>query len=300
MEIKDNGLRKLVENSLGLNCISMSQQKLLAATNVNGAENGTNHSALAKIDPNLNFRAIHRLATEVINEQKNFEDVVEKADDILLQEPRVRQNEEDVDQGWMTYFIEGAGKTYNERLKEYWAKLLAGEIKNPGSNSSRLIDFLKKLSVKDAERIQKMCKYVVCFKGNPKLLHYENEPYGFEEIRFLVELGLLDPSHDIILPYGSENSDQTLYLQRDDISFHITTKHQKHKVGIYSFTEVGNEFFRIIDDGQVDVNFLRSYSNYMNRKKSYLVFTCGKGEIQQGGFIVIPKDKQLFRIPEEI
>ena len=145
MEIKDNGLRKLVENSLGLNCISMSQQKLLAATNVNGAENGTNHSALAKIDPNLNFRAIHRLATEVINEQKNFEDVVEKADDILQQEPRVRQNEEDVDQGWMTYFIEGAGKTYNERLKEYWAKLLAGEIKNPGSNSSRLIDFLKKL-----------------------------------------------------------------------------------------------------------------------------------------------------------
>ena len=63
---------------------------------------------------------------------------------------------------------------------------------------------------------------------------------------------------------------------------------------IYSCTELGNELLSTIGGSPVDLKFLRKYSVYMNRKHPYLEFTCGYGDV-----MLIPKKKQIFKVPEE-
>ena len=67
---------------------------------------------------------------------------------------------------------------------------------------------------------------------------------------------------------------------------------------IYSFTELGNELLSTIGGSPVDLKFLRKYSVYMNRKHPYLEFTCGYGD-RYGDVMLIPKKKQIFKVPEE-
>lgn len=169
--------------------------------------------------------------------------------------------------------------------------MVAGE-KNSSDPSPRLKSFLKSLTPKDAERIQNICPYVVYFKGNPRLFHYDGEPYDIEEKRFLVELGLLDSEAMRI----HIEPRVTVYFQRGIISFHVTSKDAKCLMGIYSFTELGKELLSTIGGLPVDLKFLRKYSLYMNRKYSFLEFTCGYGE-RYGDVILIPKAKQIFKVP---
>ena len=133
---------------------------------------------------------------------------------------------------------------------------------------------------------------MVYFKGNPRLLHYDREPYEIEEIRFFVELGLLDSETMRI----HIEPIVTVYFQRGNISFHVTAKDTKYLMEIYSFTELGKELLSTIGGSPVDLKFLRNYSVYMNRKHPFLEFTCGCGE-RYGDVILIPKAKQIFKVP---
>ena len=204
MDIKSNSLREVLSRAFGLN---------LAPDNLIEAKSGTDESAetgnLKIVDDELKQRAGRRLLAEEISKQKNIEGVVQRTDKLLESEPEISKSTEETDQGWVDECLDGAGKAYNDDLKDYWAKLLAGEIKHPGFYSLRAIDFMKKLSKKDAERIREMCKYVMynVDKSDAIILRYKESPFLYSDLSFLMELRLIDSSNFIVKQYRFKNED---------------------------------------------------------------------------------------------
>ena len=89
----------------------------------------------------------------------------------------------------------GACKISDEQMQSFWAKLLPGEILNPGTFSKRTIDALLKLSSKEANLFKKICEYVLETRGGNFLI---NDQYfgnisdlSYSNIMRLDECGLL-------------------------------------------------------------------------------------------------------------
>ena len=99
-----------------------------------------------------------------------------------------------VDEDWLFRWRESAGKVSAEELRTLWGRVLAGEIKSPGTFSLRTLEFLKNLSKEDAQRIAKVAPFVIdssfVFKGDESLLKSEGITLDF--LLSLQELGIVD------------------------------------------------------------------------------------------------------------
>ncbi|ALB56169.1 Membrane-fusion protein [Cronobacter universalis NCTC 9529] len=97
-------------------------------------------------------------------------------------EPTTEQIEDD----WLYRWRDSASTSSSEKLQELWGRILAGEMKSPGSYSLRTIDFIKNLTQKEATQIQKLFSFV--FFGNiiknKEIGEDFNNEYLKEQLRF--------------------------------------------------------------------------------------------------------------------
>ncbi len=296
MDIQSELLKRVLSKPFGLD---LDPHNLLenSSAEENADEEGKNELAL--VDEALRQRAGRRLVAEEINKQKNLEDVVRRADEMLQAEPASAANGEESDQGWVEECLDGAGKAYQEDLKNYWARLLAGEIKHPGFYSLRAVQFMKTLSKADADKIRKMCQYVVYNHDNTGavILRYKPCDYTFDEISFLMELRLLNYNHSIVKQYRFEENEGVGFFRKKDVGLLVKIKRKEYNLPIYSFTELGNEVLTIIDDVNINREYLNEFSKSITEKKDYI-------EVTGGDFVEIDdtyhfvKNEYYFEIPE--
>lgn len=298
MDIKSNPLKKFLANAFGLN---IAPNNLLETPTANNKTDG--NTELLQIDDELKTRAGRRLLAEEINKQKNLEDVIQRADDILQSEAYDSKQDgclqEKTDQGWVDDCLDGAGKAYDDDLKDYWAKLMAGEIKNPGFYSKRAIQFMKSLSKADADKIKKMCQYVVYNFDNTDavILRYKPSDYTFDEISFLMELRLLNYNHSIVKQYRFEENEGFGFFRKKDVGLFVKIKRKEYALPIYSFTELGKEILTIIDDTDINRKYLVDFSKSITENKDFL-------EVNGGDMVGIDdsyhfvKNENYFEIPE--
>ena len=296
-EIKTDLLKRMLAKPFGLN---LSTQNLLEATPSDEGYNQVSGAELTNVDKGLKQRAGRRLYAEELNKQQNIEDVVQRADNIMQSDPKNNEVQEEADQGWIEDCLDGAGKTYNDNLKDYWARLLAGEITKPGTYSKRTVAFMKSLSQKDAERIRVMCQYVMYSgKEDASILQYDEEMYSFDEIRFLMELRLLDSQSFIVKKYKFENGEGNMGFYHGDVGFLIKVKKPNYDLPIYAFTELGKEVLSIIDDMPTNIDSLKHFSEYMLKKNEPMEFMCGK-LVMVDGKPAINKNDLIFELPEKV
>ena len=69
--------------------------------------------------------------------------------------------ERKVDDDWLFRWRDAASVVSAEELQTLWGRVLAGEIKSPGSFSLRTLEFLKNLSHEEALQITKMSPFVI-------------------------------------------------------------------------------------------------------------------------------------------
>ena len=298
-EIRSDGLRKLIGDSFGFN---LGNQKLVSNSAACDNEEPQDSSAIEIIDEALKERAGRRLLAEEINKQKNLEDVVQRADDILQSEDCENTQvvlQGKTDQGWVEDCLDGAGKAYDDDLKDYWAKLLAGEIKNPGFYSKRAIQFMKSLSKKDADKIREMCQYVVYNYENtdPLILRYKPSKYTFDQISFLMELRLVDYSHSIVRQFRFEENEGYCLFRKKSVGLYIKIQRKAYDLPVYSITELGKEILTIIDDVDINREYLKDYSKAVTENKVFLSIICG--DVVEGvDSFRFTKDENYFEIPE--
>ena len=99
-----------------------------------------------------------------------------------------------VDEDWLFRWRDSASKVSVAELQALWGRVLAGEIKSPGTFSLRTLELLRNLSTEEASWIATLAPFVVdsrfVFKGDGSLLESEGITLGF--LLSLQELGILD------------------------------------------------------------------------------------------------------------
>ena len=76
-------------------------------------------------------RTCSRMLYQEMRKQKNIENIVSEAKTILQDEEEVAK--EAVNEDWLMRFFNSIQDISNEDMQKLWAKVLAGEIKNPNS-----------------------------------------------------------------------------------------------------------------------------------------------------------------------
>ncbi|HND48834.1 MAG TPA: DUF2806 domain-containing protein [Anaerolineales bacterium] len=104
----------------------------------------------------LKLRAKKRKQTNELKQQKNIESIIEKS---IPQLPE-SVSSQPVDDDWVVQFFNFAQDVGNDEMQVIWARLLAGEVANPGSYSLRALHAIRMLNPTDAIYFAKFCNYL--------------------------------------------------------------------------------------------------------------------------------------------
>lgn len=116
-------------------------------------------------DPALRQRAAEYFLAEYIHKQRNREVVVELALEQLQYQPaseeRPTAEPPPLDEDWLSGFARVAENATSDRARRLFAKVLAGEIRQPGQFSLFTLDFLERMSQREADMLVQIAPFVV-------------------------------------------------------------------------------------------------------------------------------------------
>jgi hypothetical protein len=136
-------------------------------------------------------RVQHRLEYQEGKRQVNIEDIVFEAQREIERDPEV--SADPVDDDWIARFFANAQDVSTAQMKRLWAKILAGEVRHPGSYSLRCLEILRNMTTSEAALVASLASYVNSgdavfqagpFVGRLSLLDHMS----------LVEAGVLNPT----------------------------------------------------------------------------------------------------------
>lgn len=223
----------------------------------------------------LQERALSREARR----QNNIKDVAEIAANELKGETGVSNKPVDTD--WITRFFNISEDVSDDKLKIIWGKILAGEVKSPGSYSTRTLETLRNLTKDEAEIFIKACNMAVT-NTNHMVINTKHEDDGkgfgltFTEASILMEAGLLSTSFEAMLTKEADE-DRISLLYQDQVIL-IETKKDKMRFKVLIFTNVGNEIYGIIPK-TFDKEYIKSLAKYLKSNGATKVGICKYKEI---------------------
>jgi hypothetical protein len=144
-----------------------------------------------KMDLNSLLTSRRQESTHQARKEINVSKAIIHAEDILANDAQIPP-EREIEEDWLFAWQEYAGRVSTEDLQQLWGKILAGEIKSPGSHSIRTLDCLKGISKTEAELISKLAEFVIADCTFSRLDAFlEKNGLRFGELLFLQEIGIL-------------------------------------------------------------------------------------------------------------
>ena len=139
----------------------------------------------------------------------------------------------------------------SEELQSIWGRLLAGELKSPGSYLYRTLDFVRNLTTDEAKNIEHVSQFVIdnfVSREQQNLLDENRVSVGY--LLGLQNLGLLSgvESVGLNLAFTSTQKDRFLRLLRSHgralkVTHDDATK--KLKFEVYTLTSLGKQVLRL-------------------------------------------------------
>lgn len=234
-------------------------------------------------------RALKKVQYDQIRKQKNIEAILLKAIAYCNDENITDKANAD----WFSRFLSLAENVSNETMQGLWAKILAGEISQPGLFSLKSLITFQDMSIYDAKLFAKLCNischdkakknYYVLFGSSqkPSLLNVfsSNRQANIN----LSQFGL--PYSDILalaennLLFSQEtemvfiNKEKNLVLEYNGIELSLNAKKSNAILSYYKFSQTGVELARLINNAP-DTNYLQSLKNTL----SYHFMVSSKSE----------------------
>lgn len=100
--------------------------------------------------------------------------------------------EKKVDDDWIYRWRNNASEVTTEELQDLWGRLLAGEVKAPGTYSLRTLEFLRNLTKHEAEAISRLSPFVVTgaiYREAQEILEAGGVDFGF--LLYMQQLGVI-------------------------------------------------------------------------------------------------------------
>lgn len=149
-------------------------------------------SALISSKPAVSLpqRAQDRLNHQEQKRQLNVESIVATAAEDLSEDVDV--SDDPVDEDWVARFFGAAQDVSSQEMQALWGKLLAGEVRRPGSFSLRCLDTLRNLAIGEARLFKRVLSYAL---NNSVLVVEINgaDVPRLQDVMRLSEAGLLNP-----------------------------------------------------------------------------------------------------------
>jgi len=202
-------------------------------------------------------RASHRVAYQEIKKQQNIESVMYKAYQEVKDDEDVP--DEPIEQDWILRLFKSIEDVSDEQMQELWAKILAGEVRQPGSFSLRTLHTLSNMSKKEAETFQRVAQFSILNK--PHNFIYNNvgliREYDFErDIFILYDCGLMAETFGSSVGYKGGNiyTASMVFVCNND-------EYTKVNFPVFRFNPVGCELLKVFSFEQNQEYFLKVFKS---------------------------------------
>jgi Protein of unknown function (DUF2806) len=226
----------------------LKDAQVAAQINLIKVGSGMIQERISSQDSDLAIRAIEAAIGEHVEDQRNREKIVQIAVEDLMQSPPHVEATAEIDDDWLGLFSSIAAKKSREDMQSLWGKVLAGEIRQPGSFKLRTLQALAVLEPAEAKLIHKHMAYVV--NDDSLFCGQENSLIQFSTLLELENL-------DIVRGVGSSFSlditkshDTNAYVRmghRDAIFANSKSEITVNLRKVYPLTSFGREMFQIAE-----------------------------------------------------
>lgn len=175
-----------------------------------------------------------------------------------------------VDDDWLYRWRDYTGEVSDADLQKIWGRLLAGEVKTPGTYSLRTLDFLRNLSHSEASLIAKVSAIVTDgFIWRPDDNSYA---VAFDELLDLQEMGFLIGVDSIGLHFTltkniESDGSWVSVLQSHDkcivVRGSANTRDEKLQVNVISVSRMGNQILGL-GDFKADPVYLKKFGKFIS------------------------------------
>lgn len=184
----------------------------------------------------------------------NAKSVVELAETQFAEGEQV--SNEPVNQDWVNRFFTIVEDISDVEMQKLWARILAGEVKQPKSYSLRTLEILRNMTKEEAERITQVSPYVL-YNG---IICSEDFGINIEAQSFLDELGLVCGEEMIITYTISADSPQSILIDSSHFLNLYSSENIQVKLKYYTLTKAGKEIFTLTSrDNSQFINDLASH-----------------------------------------
>ncbi|WP_123803455.1 DUF2806 domain-containing protein [Flavivirga aquatica] len=213
-------------------------------------------------DEQLMNRAVNYYGSKLLKEQLNREKVIDKTVEELKLNPPENDTNQEIDEDWLDLFSRISETKSNEEVQLILSKILAGEIKNPGSFGPKSLHTLTILDQKTAKIFQNFCSVSYESEGlGSSFTSVICEPFGgpgsnglsefnlnYSNLAQLQDAGLIQydlnawreiPPILFVLPFKFGNKEFCLKQKEEKINTSIRTK-------VINFTKVGLELRKVL------------------------------------------------------
>lgn len=171
-------------------------------------EGGQECGNFESMEPHINFDNLTKvISTQIIaneiQKEINIANSLSIAED-LLSIDQSEPTDDNIEDDWLYRWRDCASNTTSEKLQNLWGRVLAGELKSPGSYSLRTLEFIKNLSQKEAGEIQK----ILSLEFNESLIKSESHSnnYNNEYLDELLNIGNLIKMQSLGILSGVEST----------------------------------------------------------------------------------------------
>ncbi len=232
-------------------------------------------------EPTVEQRTQARLAFQEAKRQLNLESIAQHAAEELGADDNVPSEQPDSD--WVARFFRMAEDVTSEQMQLLWGKVLAGEVRQPGSYSLRTLELLKNISQREAQVFVRVGRLAVTYMGaaivpNPKHGQYLKSAFGLEFTDFLLlrEIGVLVADSDVSLVLQATAQPDVVVFVLGTTCVVAARPAGTPEMSVQSlvFTEVGRQLLGLVDQEPADMDYVRNLASYI--RQPGVVIRCGE------------------------
>lgn len=214
--------------------------------------------------------SVRNRATDEGRREINASKAVIYAEEVLSNDSQTPPDRP-IDDDWLFTWRDYAGGVSTEDLQQLWGKVLAGEVKSPGTYSLRTLEFLRGLSKDEAEQISRLASFVIEGRIVRSLKQYLAEQgITFGLLLAMQELGLLSgvETTGLKAQYKSVDSERFVRALRSNGKVLVVENDDPSKVlelEVYLLTGVGSQLLGL-GSFPTNLEYLRLVGNEVIKK----------------------------------
>ena len=257
IEVVAQGIGIVYTDTIGVNAEVRRREKIADVEQ---------HIQLMRIDTDIEVanRMKQRIVVQELRRQQNIDQTVQEASSFLPE----KVSDSKPDQDWVTNFFNCVQDISSDEIRTLWAKILAGEVAQPGSYSRRTLEVLKNLSPHEAKTFQSLKGFIfgnyTVFKLGQNSNTLNSFGISYSEWKILHEASLVSPQEDIRLETPIENT-RWFEIGNKKIRF-ISNKKNLIVLFVKQLTATGTEISKLIDV-PANEKYLTALQDYYNKQE---------------------------------